>query len=244
MGRAARLSHDEQIGAHALVQHRRGPQPTPSEREPGGLGYAISKWTTEAILTRLSDDGAIQCDVALHRVGQIAGSRVTHRWHNLKEAFAQLVEYSATRGIWPQGLKGGAVDWLPVDEVAKFILRRVKTPTSGLRAHNVTHPHPIAWDDLRRAIGGQLRDVPGTEWMLGYVAERGRTLAPALGALVMNEHRRRPTPSYVSALARDEDQGAVVPPLSARDVEDWLESWQGRKVAKLSVAAASSSARL
>lgn len=211
---SAMMSADRVVDAHERVDAAR-----PKDASP--MGYARSKWVVEALL-----DG---CQgVHIYRVGQIVGATGA-AWRNRHEASAQLVDYSAESGLWPETLEGGAVDWLPVDEVARHVVRRVRDGSTSFGVENVTHPRPIRWRQLRAAvassIGHVLTDVPADEWLARFKQARGDALLGTLRGMLASGSAY--TPMFRSALDVES-----VAPLSDADVRAWIDGW--RDVGRLS----------
>lgn len=202
---------------HTIDRHERVDASRPQDASP--MGYARSKWIVEALLE--------SCDnVHIHRVGQIVGARGS-AWTNRHEASAQLVDFSAQYRIWPSTLNDDRpVDWLPVDEVARHIVRQLQQSYRKFQVDNVTHPSPIRWSQLRGAIASSpsnvskpLKDVPAEEWIARFTQDRGDALVGTLqGMLGLTDE--------ASATFRTSLNESDVVPLQDDDVHAWIQGWR------------------
>ncbi|WP_084144836.1 non-ribosomal peptide synthetase [Amycolatopsis jejuensis] len=137
-----------------------------------GIGYSQSKWVAERMAVRARDSGL---PVTVHRVGRICGHSRTGAgrpgdffWLQLK-GFAEL-------GCYPGDLAGGPpVDLLPVDYVAKAIVRLSEAGADNENWH-LFHPRGLTWREIlrtMRAEGYPVRPVPPAEWMAALERQAG-----------------------------------------------------------------------
>ncbi|KAH7310718.1 hypothetical protein B0I35DRAFT_78217 [Stachybotrys elegans] len=140
-------------------------------RRLNNQGYAHAKYICERVLEVYSNASLSATNISILRIDQICGSTDSTSpaiW-NPAEWLPSLVISSARHvGAVPKSLgsiMGDAVNWVPVDELAKIIsnifatsatdpshLRAVALAGRGLVVYNITNPHPTLWSDLLPAI--------------------------------------------------------------------------------------------
>jgi nucleoside-diphosphate-sugar epimerase len=142
------------------------------------LGYGQSKWVTENVLAKLSQQYQGEVDVLILRIGQLSGDTLNGIW-NLREAWPLMVKASlrAFEKDKPASAKevpsqNGSImipnladttlpplEWLPVDYAAQFIWRIMNTgkvPTlPTVRILDVTNEDPcstVTWQQAQNWI--------------------------------------------------------------------------------------------
>ncbi|MFC4564151.1 amino acid adenylation domain-containing protein [Nocardiopsis mangrovi] len=144
-------------------------------------GYVAGKWVAEELLGAAAAHGL---PVTVHRPGRISGHSLTGiggtddtLWH-LVRAMVMLgaVPESATRD-------GAVVDLVPVDHVARMVVRISRHPGALGRTHHLTCPDPVPFRvliDALRAGGHELRALPDSGWR-ELLAQRAGDHAPGTG---------------------------------------------------------------
>ena len=123
------------------------------------IGYGQSKFVSEHILAKASQDSAGQVPVTILRVGQVAGpvddaSAKGPVW-NSSEWFPSLLKTSKELRCVPQNLP--EVDWIPVDRLASIICEITKTdmekpPSGSPQVYNLVNFHATKWNELMNVV--------------------------------------------------------------------------------------------
>ncbi|NGO44269.1 non-ribosomal peptide synthetase family protein [Streptomyces ureilyticus] len=129
-----------------------------------GIGYSQSKWVAEHLALRAREFGL---PVTVHRVGRVGGHSRTGACRHDDFFWLQMRGF-AVLGCYPEDIAGmPAVDLLPVDHVARAVVRLSEDKADNENWH-LFHPHGLAWAEILRAIraeGYMMRPVPHAEWM-------------------------------------------------------------------------------
>ena len=147
-------------------------KPIAADFAPAANGYAESKYVAEQIIEQAAQRLAPHGSVAYARVGQLAGA-VNHKgiW-NKDEWFPSMIVSSAHLNALPESLGElfDAVDWVPIDLVAKILVELAFSQTaspvtpdeSEVRHADVYHPlnpYKIRWKDLQSTVQEELNTV-------------------------------------------------------------------------------------
>jgi thioester reductase-like protein len=111
----------------------------PSSASP--LGYSRSKWVAEHICLEAHNRTNLRGQVAVVRVGQLAGDSISGAW-NTKEAWPMMLSTAKLIKCLPN-LGSEPLDWLPVDVAAKAFLEATG-PIKGrdeMPVFHVLNPH-------------------------------------------------------------------------------------------------------
>lgn len=115
-------------------------------------GYGQSKCIAEQLLAGAQKQHGL--GVAIVRAGLIGGSSSEVgplRWP-IQGSLYVVIKTSQRLGTWPTHVN--ALDWIPVDALAKGIAEITATDPSShaLRVYNMLHPNPTPWDLLYRTL--------------------------------------------------------------------------------------------
>jgi thioester reductase-like protein len=111
----------------------------PSSASP--LGYSRSKWVAEHICLEAHNRTNLRGQIAVVRVGQLAGDSISGAW-NTKEAWPMMLSTAKLIKCLPN-LGSEPLDWLPVDVAAKAFLEATG-PVKGrdeMPVFHVLNPH-------------------------------------------------------------------------------------------------------
>ncbi|PGH06213.1 hypothetical protein AJ79_06601 [Helicocarpus griseus UAMH5409] len=119
------------------------------------IGYGESKHVGERICAFASSHCGIP--TSIHRVGQIGGPTTEKGMWNKQEWLPSLVATSKTIKQLPSSLGSIAVEWIPVDTIARIItdiLRSRRQTEEELRcaAFNLINPTAAPWESLIPAV--------------------------------------------------------------------------------------------
>jgi thioester reductase-like protein len=126
----------------------------PSSASP--LGYSRSKWVAEHICLEAHNQTRLRGQIAVVRVGQLAGDSISGVW-NTKEAWPMMLSTASLIKCLPD-LQDEPLDWLPVDVAAKAFLETTglygdvdSSAPSGdqMPVYHVLNPHQKpTWQDM------------------------------------------------------------------------------------------------
>ncbi|MFL6124429.1 amino acid adenylation domain-containing protein [Actinophytocola sp.] len=168
------------------------PPVLPEERwvVPGSLaanGYTATKWVAEELVRAAHGRGI---PVAIYRPSRISGAATTGAC-STSDGFWQLVRAMLVLGTAPELGPDATVDLVPVDHVAGALAHLAARGIPDGRAHHLTNPVPVPFDDIvrqLRAAGHPLRPVSLAEWV-AQVEDRsardGDLLAAALVTAIL-----------------------------------------------------------
>ncbi|NSC25609.1 amino acid adenylation domain-containing protein [Streptomyces albus subsp. chlorinus] len=141
-----------------------GERAVPGDPASLGIGYLQSKWVAEHVALRAREFGL---PVTVHRVGRIGGHSRTGACRHDDFFWLQLKGFAAL-GRYPEDITGTpAVDLLPVDYVARAIVRLSGTGTDNENWH-LFHPRGLTWCEILqtiRAEGYPVRPTSHDTWM-------------------------------------------------------------------------------
>ncbi|WP_433664243.1 amino acid adenylation domain-containing protein [Nocardia sp. CA-128927] len=149
---------------------RVGEDTVPGDPASLGIGYSQSKWVAEQLAFRAREAGL---PVTVHRVGRIAGHRRTGACRHDDFFWLQMKGF-ALLGCYPDDIvETPAIDLLPVDYVARAIIRLSEGKADNENWH-LYHPDGLAWPaiiETIRAEGYATDSTTGTEWMAALERE-------------------------------------------------------------------------
>lgn len=125
-------------------------------------GYAQSKWVAEALLRTAAERGLA---TAVHRTARISGHSRTGAISNWQDLLLRLIRACVVLGARPRLDLHFAL--LPVDYVSRVIVRLAEQGQTIGRSYNISHPRPIAWDELIDMVGEHgypMRTLPYDAW--------------------------------------------------------------------------------
>ncbi|MGY2061818.1 SDR family oxidoreductase, partial [Nocardia gipuzkoensis] len=147
-----------------------------------GIGYSQSKWVAEHLALRARAAGL---PVTVHRVGRIAGHRRTGACRHDDFFWLQMKGF-ALLGCYPQDIvEAPAVDLLPVDYVARAIIRLSEAEPDNENWH-LYHTDGLDWPTIIAAIreqGYAVRPAAPADWLVALERqvesdERSQGLGP------------------------------------------------------------------
>ncbi len=147
-----------------------------------GIGYSQSKWVAEHLALRARAAGL---PVTVHRVGRIAGHRRTGACRHDDFFWLQMKGF-ALLGRYPQDIvEAPAVDLLPVDYVARAIIRLSEAEPDNENWH-LYHTDGLDWPTIIAAIreqGYPVRPAAPADWLVALerqveTDERSQGLGP------------------------------------------------------------------
>jgi thioester reductase-like protein len=107
------------------------------------LGYSQSKWVAEHICAAAHARTKLHGQMAVVRVGQLAGASQTGVW-NTKEAWPMMLSTAGVIQCLPD-LADEALDWLPVDIAAQAFVETTRARGDGvadeMAVYHVLNPH-------------------------------------------------------------------------------------------------------
>ncbi|MEV6560116.1 amino acid adenylation domain-containing protein [Nocardia sp. NPDC051756] len=135
-----------------------------------GIGYSQSKWVAEQLAFRARAAGL---PVTVHRVGRIAGHRRTGACRHDDFFWLQMKGF-ALLGCYPDDIvETPAIDLLPVDYVARAIIRLSDGKPDNENWH-LYHPDGLDWPTIIEAIraeGYATESATGSVWMAALERE-------------------------------------------------------------------------
>ncbi|WP_194836618.1 non-ribosomal peptide synthetase [Nocardia sp. XZ_19_369] len=149
------------------------------DRVPGdpaslGIGYSQSKWVAERLALAAREAGL---PVTVHRVGRIAGHRRTGACRHDDFFWLQMKGF-ALLGCYPADIaEGPPVDLLPVDYVARAIIRLSEEKPDDENWH-LYHADGLDWPtiiDTIRAEGYATEPTSGSTWMAALERQAAET---------------------------------------------------------------------
>ncbi|MFI6996575.1 amino acid adenylation domain-containing protein [Nocardia sp. NPDC050175] len=147
-----------------------GEDTVPGDPASLGIGYSQSKWVAEQLAFRAREAGL---PVTVHRVGRIAGHRRTGACRHDDFFWLQMKGF-ALLGCYPDDIVDTpAIDLLPVDYVARAIIRLSEDKRDNENWH-LYHPDGLAWPTIIEAIraeGYATDSTSGSEWMAALERE-------------------------------------------------------------------------
>jgi thioester reductase-like protein len=163
-------------------------------------GYAQSKWVAERLIQRARERGL---PVTIHRPGRITGDVHGGTWSDgalTLQGLSALLELERI----PRLPADAPLDLVPVDYVARAIVRLSLAPRSLGRAFHLVNPRPVTWGALierLRARGYALRELEPEAWAREAYRSARRAPAGFLHALLpfvpagVIEELERPDPT-------------------------------------------------
>ena len=166
----------------ALSTKKRVPETIVSDPSaPSQMGYGESKYVSEHVLNRATEESGGAISTAVLRIGQIAGPVKSSKaaWP-AREWLPSLVISSGTVGALPDSLgRMDQVDWVPVDLLADSITELLDDghawdhgKDGGERnqssVFHVVNPNAVAWAELLPSLKGQIgvdKIVPLKDWV-------------------------------------------------------------------------------
>jgi thioester reductase-like protein len=154
------------------------PETNFAERCEGhALGYSQSKWVAERLMHAAADRGL---PVTIHRAPFITGDRRTGAW-NSDDFICRLVRGIVALGVMPD--LAATMDIVPVDYVARAIVRVALEPVSPARVFHLAPREPVPWTRLAAWLaqrGYSVGKEPYADWLARLPALRGteHPLAP------------------------------------------------------------------
>ncbi|MFI5778976.1 amino acid adenylation domain-containing protein [Nocardia sp. NPDC051570] len=161
---------------------RVGEDTVPGDPASLGIGYSQSKWVAEHLALQARRAGL---PVTLHRVGRIAGHRRTGACRHDDFFWLQMKGF-ALLGHYPADIvESPAIDLLPVDYVARAIIRLSEAEPDNENWH-LYHADGLAWPTIIEAIRGEgypVRPTAPADWMTALerqveTDERSQGLGP------------------------------------------------------------------
>lgn len=136
----------------------------PGDPESLGIGYSQSKWVAEHLALRAREAGL---PVTLHRVGRIGGHEGTGACRHDDFFWLQMKSF-ALLGRYPEDIvQAPHVDLLPVDYVARAIVRLSSAGPDNANWH-LFHDRGLSWPaiiETVRAEGYRVEPVTRADWM-------------------------------------------------------------------------------
>jgi thioester reductase-like protein len=126
-------------------------------------GYAQSKWVAERLV---SAAGARGVPVTIHRPGRVTGDSRTGAWQP-DEIVLEGLQTILQLGSVPRIAGEFSFELVPVDYVARAIVRLAQRPESLGRVFHTVNPQPIAWHEFvtfLREFGYPLHELPPLQW--------------------------------------------------------------------------------
>jgi amino acid adenylation domain-containing protein/thioester reductase-like protein len=126
------------------------------------MGYTETKWVAEAVLGAAAQAGL---PVGIHRPYEVSGDLRRGAW-NLESATCALFKVMVDSKSAPD--IDLALDFVPVDLLARQIVHIALTRTAATGTYNLTNPHPATLHDMAdrlRAHGYRLQTLPLADWI-------------------------------------------------------------------------------
>ncbi|KAJ6015621.1 NRPS-like enzyme [Penicillium herquei] len=115
-------------------------------------GYGESKFVAEHLCGIASQQNLNSSQIAIHRVGQLAGPSTPAGMWNTRDWFPSLIRSSRTMRRIPSSLGSLHVDWLPIDVAARamteIIQNRRQKDRTEFMVYHITNPNVVDWGDL------------------------------------------------------------------------------------------------
>ncbi|OAA55119.1 Male sterility, NAD-binding protein [Cordyceps fumosorosea ARSEF 2679] len=169
------------ISSIGTVDQWSDPSPIPetnlTDLNLASMGYGQSKQVGSMVLDTVAKVAGIPAAVV--RLGQVAGPTTQQGSWNAQEWLPTIIQSSAHLGLLPDSLGSmTAVDWVPVDKVARTILDMATTTSqaadfsSGAKFFNLVNPRRTPWSTIAPAVvsfyqqrGKQLQLVSFADWV-------------------------------------------------------------------------------
>jgi len=136
---------------------------------PDRMGYALTKWASEQIYSRVRDLGF---STYIYRPGLIIGDSKTG-YYSASDIFGDIMNlFFDTRAI-PEDINHVFLPWINVDRAASMILNRSQTLSPGHPVANIFEPLPMNVDLLlqaARTAGVALSTRPAEDWRRAAIA--------------------------------------------------------------------------
>ncbi|KAI0353748.1 acetyl-CoA synthetase-like protein [Trametes cingulata] len=195
-----------------------------------GQGYGESKWVTEQIIRRISNETGLRTTVV--RVGQLSGDTRIGGW-NTTEWVPGIVRAGRWLNCVPSA--DDCVSWVPVDVAASALLEMVH---NGGRVFHLSSPRPAPWNTVfavfARELGVPL--LPGPEWLSKLRESALATGTPTFHAMHDPAHNLLPFFQELTAIKQpDFDTSNAVQasntlarlgPVTDEDARRWLRFWK------------------
>ncbi|PXX54767.1 amino acid adenylation domain-containing protein/thioester reductase-like protein [Nocardia tenerifensis] len=153
---------------------RVGEDTVPGDPASLGIGYSQSKWVAEQLALQARAAGL---PVTVHRVGRIAGHRRTGACRHDDFFWLQMKGF-ALLGCYPEDIaETPAIDLLPVDYVARAIIRLSEDKPDNENWH-LYHPDGLTWPVILETIrdeGYATDPTSGSEWMAALERQAAET---------------------------------------------------------------------
>lgn len=127
-------------------------------------GYAQSKWVAERLVSQAGQRGL---PVVVYRPGGIFDSSRTGIM-NKQDLLTLLLQLTFELGYCPDNIR--QINFLPVDFISLFIVRRALQPTVDKTIYHLVHPEPLLPEDFilaLDAIGVGVTKLPFAAWRAG-----------------------------------------------------------------------------
>ncbi|AJC21592.1 amino acid adenylation domain-containing protein [Pandoraea pulmonicola] len=110
-------------------------------------GYNVTKWVAEHLVWEAAERGI---DATILRPGNITGVAETGLCQPTRNRILLLVKGSLQLGAAPAG--DTDFDFMPVDFLARAIVRCTTDPQRELRVFHLQNPQPLTWEDYLGAV--------------------------------------------------------------------------------------------
>ena len=174
-GLPKRFHHISTIGVFGVTGTTREPREIHEwsclkhERHSPRSGYSASKWVADLLVTNAIDKGA---NGQIYRLGRISGS-IDHGTANVDDMFYRMLMSCAKLGCYPVG-PFARTNLLPVDIVARAVVRLALDNTHQRIVHHLHHPYDVGLDAFMmvhdRLYGTETRAVDPAEWLTSLSA--------------------------------------------------------------------------
>ncbi|KAF7330079.1 Acetyl-CoA synthetase-like protein [Mycena kentingensis (nom. inval.)] len=159
---ATRFVFASSIAAAQGWDGAKGPFPEELQNDASvavGMGYGESKYVCERLLAASGLSGTSI------RIGQVSGSPSNGAWSTTNWV-PVVVKSSFAIGSFPSR-PAAELSWIPPDVVARVVIDVALEGDAQLRATNLVHPCPVAWDTIFGALASDagLPLVPIDEWV-------------------------------------------------------------------------------
>ena len=161
-----------------------GEDAVPGDPASLGIGYSQSKWVAEHLALQARDAGL---PVTIHRIGRIAGHSRTGACRHDDFFWLQLKSFAALGGYPRDLVDAPAIDLLPVDYVARTVVRLSSAKPDNETWH-LFHSEGLGWPTIIEAIRSEGYAVEPTAlsaWMAELERQtEGEDQGGGLGSLV------------------------------------------------------------
>ncbi|KAM3414455.1 hypothetical protein BST61_g9620 [Cercospora zeina] len=227
------------VGALRTTRDEAVPEELVEDWSAGGvMGYGQSKLIAERLLDAAAKRSMVPS--AICRVGQVAGPTIAKGMWQTQEAVPSVIISSQFLGCLPESLGLlGAVDWVPVDLMArsmKELCLNTSYSQDGSPVYHTVNPHKANWADfvpfLEKRL--QLRTVTLQEWVRSLLAsdvdDPARNPAARLGDFFQNIANQNADENGLSVLSSVKARkiSPTLASLKATDTELldlWLRQW-------------------